>query len=225
MSDDERDSEQSSLDEVSKRFVPVRCMEDFQTLVMPEEESLCALVVTSFLCPFSDKILPIVKEKFVLSEAPQTRRVRYFHVALVPEEKTDITSLLQKDPVFLATNRPPTELQKRQLQKQAYDNLLELLTFLEICSTPCMLFFVQGKCVRTSDDVSDAPRVTATGSSVRKWKAVLQNAVVRRNALLREYDAEKKREKRRLERERRREARRRAKAEEAEEEEDEEDED
>ncbi|RNF08245.1 hypothetical protein TraAM80_02818 [Trypanosoma rangeli] len=222
MSDDDRDSEQSSLDEVSKRFVPVRCVEDFQTLVMTEEESLCALVVTSFLCPFSAKVLPVVKEKIIISELPQTRRVRYFHVALLPEEKTDITALLQKDPVFLATNRPPTELQKKQLHKQAYDDLMELLTFLEICSTPCMLFFVQGKCVRISD-VSDAPRVIATGSSVRKWEAVLQNAVVRRNELLQEYDAEKKREKRRIERERRREARRRAKAEEAEEDEEEED--
>ncbi|EKF33577.1 hypothetical protein MOQ_002554 [Trypanosoma cruzi marinkellei] len=221
MSDYDRDSDESSLDEISKRFVPVRCMEDFQASVVAEEECLCALVFTSFLCPFSANVLPFVKNNFVLSEEPQTRLVRYFHVALVPEEKTDITSLLQKDPVFLATNRPPTELQKKQLHKQAYDNLMELLTFLEVCSTPCMMFFVRGQCVRISDDVADAPRVIATGSSMRKWKAVLQNAVVRRNELLREYDAEKRREKRRIEREKRREARRRAKAEE--EEEDEED--
>ncbi|KEG06949.1 hypothetical protein DQ04_11531000 [Trypanosoma grayi] len=223
MFEEERDSEQSSVDEVDKRFVQLRCAEEFQETIAVEQECLCALIVTSFLCPFSAKMLPLVKERLVASELPQARRVRYFHVALVAEEKTDIASLLKKDPVFLATNRPPTELQKKQLHKQAYDNLLELLSFLEVRSTPCMMFFVQGKVVRISDEVADAPRLIATGSSMRKWEACLQNAVVRRNELMREYDEAQRKEKRRLEKERRREARRRAKAEEAEEDEEDED--
>ncbi|ORC93675.1 uncharacterized protein TM35_000015520 [Trypanosoma theileri] len=219
MSDDDRDSDQVSVDELTKRFVPLRCIEDFQMTVAAEKECLCAVVVTSFLCPFSAKFLPPFQEKLVMSQKPQVRRVRYFHVSLVPEEKTDISELLKNDPVFIATKRAPTELQKQQLRKQAYDNLLELLIMLEVRSTPCMLFFVEGKILRVNDEVSDAPRVIATGSSLRKWEMVLQNAVVRRNELMREYDAAQRKERRRIEREKRREARRRARAEEAEEDE------
>ncbi|KAH9577280.1 hypothetical protein LSM04_001753 [Trypanosoma melophagium] len=220
MSDDDRDSDRSSVDELTKRFVPLRSVDDFQATVAVEKESLCAVIVTSFLCPFSAKMLPLLQEKLVMSQKPQSRRVRYFHVSLVPEEKTDISILLKNDPVFLATKRPPTELQKQQLHKQAYDNLLELLITLEIQSTPCMLFFVEGQVVRVNDKVSDAPRIIASGSSLRKWEMVLRNAVVRRNELMREYDAAQRKERQRIERERRREARRRARSEEAEEDED-----
>ncbi|KAG8345728.1 hypothetical protein ERJ75_000703300 [Trypanosoma vivax] len=213
------DSDVSSIDELTKRFAPLYCKEDFDNQVVPEQEALCVVVVTSFLCPHSKEMLPIIQQRFVMRDSYQTRRVRYFHVALVPENKTDIKGLLQKDPVYMATKRPPTELQKKDLQRQAYLNLMEFLSFLEVRSTPCMLFFVTGKLVRLSDEVMDSPRLTATGSSMAKWEAVLQNAVIRRNTLMREYDEAKRQERRRLAKERRREARRLAKLEEAEEDE------
>ncbi|AAZ10780.1 uncharacterized protein TEOVI_000591300 [Trypanosoma equiperdum] len=221
MSDLDRDSEASSVDELTKRFVTLLSKEDFETHVVGEPEALCALVVTTFLCPHSAKLLPLVKERFVLRDRHQTRRVRYFNVALVPEERTNIQQLIEKDPVYIATKRPPSKVQKQELHRQAYEMLVELLLFLEVRSTPCMLFFVQGKIVKDSDDLN-APRLIAEGSSTAKWEAVLQNAVIRRNTIMKEYDEAKRMEKRRLERERRREARRRAREEEAEENEEEE---
>nr|CCC90072.1 conserved hypothetical protein [Trypanosoma congolense IL3000] len=224
MYDEERDSDASTTDELSRRFVPLLTKADFDAHVGAEVECLCVVVVTTFLCPHSAKLLPLVKERIIMRDLHQTRRVRYFSVALVPQERTNIQQLIEKDPVYIATKRTPTRVQKQELHRQAYGDIIDLMVFLGVRGTPCMLFFVGGKPVQISDDVN-SPRLIAEGCSIAKWEAVLKNGVIRRNTILKEYDEAKERERRRLRREQRREARRRARAEEAEEaEEDEEDE-
>lgn len=161
-----------------------------------------------------------IKEDFILSQrdVEKRRHVRFFHVCACTEEETDIQRLIAEDPAYTVSGRKPNELEVRELHRTAYRQLVELLHSLEIRTTPCMLFFVRNQRLRYSLMHDPAPEnkvrtmgvrdnIIATGCNFVKWKRIFMNAVVVRNEMLKEYDAEirelarlAKKEARRLER-------------------------
>ncbi|KPI87069.1 hypothetical protein ABL78_3831 [Leptomonas seymouri] len=168
----------------------------------------------------------------------QRRNVRFFHVCACAKEETCIDFLIAEDPAYNVLNKKPTPQEISQLQQTAHNQLKELLALLDMRSTPQMCFYLAGQPLRysmmssTADAASSAPAgiteandlIVATGANRVKWARVLENAVVVRNAVMRDYDAAE-REKARLARvaARRlaREARKREEAEEGDEEDDE----
>ncbi|KPA82349.1 hypothetical protein ABB37_03438 [Leptomonas pyrrhocoris] len=168
--------------------------------------------------------------------AVQRRHVRFFHVCACAAEETCIDVLMAADPAFSVLNKKPTPHEIAQLHQTAHRQLYELLALLEVRSTPQMRFYLAGQPLRYSMMSSvaggGAPAgvtaandlIMATGANRVKWARVLENAVVVRNAVMRDYDAEEK-EKARLARAAAkrlaREERRRQEAEEGEEEEEE----
>ncbi|CCW60678.1 unnamed protein product [Phytomonas sp. EM1] len=150
-----------------------------------------------------------IKMNLVLSEqdVQKRRHVRFFHVCACMKEETDIRRLIAASPVFKMTGRAPTEQERASLHHMAHKQLVELLHFLEVYSTPSMFFFVRGEKVRyptkEGADVAGVEALTnpkgrlyprdllvATGSNYVKWKYIMRNAVVIRNEILKDYDAE-----------------------------------
>lgn len=148
-----------------------------------------------------------MKARLVTSDhdLKQRRHVRFFHVCACAEEETNIAPLIAKDAAFTISGRQPNEVEVRELHKTAHHQLLDLLHYLDVRSTPCMLFFVRGQRLRYSmmtspspanaaimNAVAGTPRdvLVATGANYLKWKVVLQNAVGVRNDVLKEYDAD-----------------------------------
>jgi hypothetical protein len=145
------------------------------------------------------------------STAVQRRHVRFFHVCACAEQETCIDFLVASDPAYSLLNRMPTAQEVAQLHQTAHQQLHELLTSLGVRSTPFMRFYLGGQPLRYSMMPADADTpamggiteandlIMATGSNYVKWARVLENAVVVRNVVMREYDAGE-REKARLER-------------------------
>lgn len=171
----------------------------------------------------------------------ERRHVRFFHVCACTVEETNIKPLVAKDVAFSVTGRKPNEVETAELHQTAYEQLVQLLHVLEVKRTPCMLFFVRGLRLRYSlippDTVGPGNKVNpmgekdwivAHGANLVKWRKIFYNAVVVRNEMLREYDAEVRARLRQERRERRKqerlERRRRRAEEEAEEDEEEDDE-
>lgn len=165
----------------------------------------------------------------------QRRNVRFFHVCACAEEETCVDFLIAADPAFTVLNKKPTPSELAQLHKTAHKQLHDLLTLLEVHSTPMMRFYLAGQPLRYSmmgsvgdgatpkGVTADNDVVVATGANRVKWARVLENAVVVRNTVMRDFDnAERERarlaraEARRLARE----ARKRGEVEEGEDEED-----
>eukprot|EP00796_Vickermania_ingenoplastis_P007302 gene7302-5144_t len=155
----------------------------------------------------------------------QRRHVRFFHVCACTVDETNIKPLVAKDVAFSVTGRKPNEVETAELKQTAYEQLVKLLHTLEVRSTPCLLFFVRGLRLRYSlmgDSVDPGNKVNpmgekdwivAHGANLVKWRKIFMNAVVVRNEMLKEYDAEvrarlraerkEKRKQERLERKRR----------------------
>ncbi|CCW66510.1 unnamed protein product [Phytomonas sp. Hart1] len=150
-----------------------------------------------------------IKKNLILSKQDlrKRRHVRFFHVCACMKEETDIRRLIAASPIFKMTGRVPTEQERVSLHQVAHKQLIELFHFLEVYSTPTMLFFVRGERVRYpikedtntpgGDGTTNLKRglypldlLVATGSNYVKWKYVMRNAVAVRNTILKDYDAE-----------------------------------
>ncbi|KAG5468318.1 hypothetical protein LSCM1_02298 [Leishmania martiniquensis] len=152
--------------------------------------------------------------------APQRRNVRFFHVCACMEEETCIDFFIAEDPAYSLLNKQPTTQEVALLHKKAHQQLTELLNLLEVHSTPTMRFFLAGQSLRytampsgcsgaaaLTNVTAETDTLQATGANWIKWSQVLQNAVVVRNEVMREYDTEEREKARAARAEARRQAR------------------
>ncbi|EPY25091.1 hypothetical protein STCU_03950 [Strigomonas culicis] len=203
-----------------------------------EEENDTARRQDSF---FNKMKTTIVENKETLF---QRRHVRFFHVCHCEKGEVNIAPLIAADPTLTLTGRQPNAQETAAFHEKAHTQLLELLRTFNVYSTPTLLFYVKGEplryssCKNTTNDAlrqivstvdakGDRDVLRAGGINLPKWEDALNNAVVLRNDLMREYDAavkqklkEERKEARRLARLARRQQKKDEEAEEEEEEED-----